>query len=104
MSDFVPLLYFGGTFILHSQLLRSEKQFFNNEVQATLSSSCDICVLHQSTGAPDGSLSESLKAWAPRSGLQRATERSKWQELTLNNPITEGWGREEMLTLVQFQT
>ena len=49
-----------------------------------------ICMLFPSTG---GLLAPCLKAWAPRSGLWRTTERSKWQELTLNNPVTEEWGR-----------
>lgn len=82
------LLYFGGTFILHSQLLRSEKQFFNNEIQDSLSSSQDICVLQQSTGAPDGSSSESLgtKVRAPESHRKKQMagadpEQSHYREL-----------------------
>lgn len=50
---------FGGTFILHSQLLRSEKQVLIMK-DKTFSSSRDTCVFHHSTGAPGGSLSESL--------------------------------------------
>lgn len=85
---------------MHSPLLRSEKQFLIMKYKMH----CPPPVTFVGSTTAQGSDGASSECLGTKVRAPETHSKKQWQELTLNNPRTEDWGREELLTLVQFQT